>query len=129
MDSGIFEVIQQGGLIMGLIFLASVIAVGVFLERLIFYHRCQVPVGEFLRGVTQLIRKKRFDEALERCDEAYGPAVKVIQSALLRRHLSRDELREVVNEVAQLQVPRLEANLNILATIATWPPYWGSSAP
>lgn len=125
MDSGIFEVIQQGGLIMGLIFFASVIAVGVFLERLIFYHRCQVPVGEFLKGITQLIRKKRFDEALERCDEAYGPAVKVIQSALLRRHLPRTELREVVTEVAQLQVPRLEANLNILSTIAHVAPLLG----
>ncbi|MEO0453277.1 MAG: MotA/TolQ/ExbB proton channel family protein [Verrucomicrobiota bacterium] len=118
MGTGIFDVIQQGGIIMGLIFVASVIAVGVFAERLFFFHRSQVPVGEFLKGITALIKQKKYAEALDRCDEAYGPAVKVIQSALIKRDMNRTELRETVTEVAQLQVPRLEANLGILATIA-----------
>lgn len=96
---------------------ASIFSLGVFLERLVFYHKNSAPIDPFLDAISGLIRKKRYQEALERCDEAYGPAVRVIQAAILKRHLPKTELREVVQEVAQMQVPRLEANLPILATV------------
>lgn len=115
----------MGGPIMWFIFVGSVIAFGVFIERLLFYHRCSVPIGAFLKGVRLLIQRKKFDEVLERCDEAYGPSIKVVQSAVLKRSLSKGELREVIQEVAQLQVPRLEANLAILSTVAHVMPLLG----
>ena len=36
----------------------SIVAVGVFLERLFLFHRSTINVGEFLQGLSNLIRKK-----------------------------------------------------------------------
>lgn len=125
MRSGLLEIIQMGGPIMWIIFIGSVIAVGVFAERMIFYHRCSVPVVPFLKGIRLLLKKGNYQEALERCDEAYGPAVKVVQAAIVKRELRKNELREVIQEVAQLEMPRIEANLTILSTVAHVMPLLG----
>jgi len=125
MTSGLFEIIKLGGPLMWVLFLGSVLAVGVFVERMIFFHRCAINVEYFLKGLGNLLREGRYDEALERCDEAYGPAVRVAQTAILKRHLPKSDLREIVQEVAQLQVPRLEANLPLITTVASISPLIG----
>lgn len=125
MKSGLLEIIQMGGPIMWFIFIGSVIAIGVFVERLIFYHRCSVRLIPFLKGIRLLLRNKNYREALERCDEAYGPSIKVVQVAIVKRDLPKNELREILQEVAQLQMPRIEANLSILSTVAHVMPLLG----
>jgi biopolymer transport protein ExbB len=125
MTSGLLEIIQKGGPLMWAIFACSVVSIGVFVERLIFFHRSSLNTSEFLNGIRNLIRRKQFKEALERCDEAYGPAVRVIQAAILKRHLPKSEVREIVQEVGQMEVPRLEMNLPLLATIGYISPLLG----
>lgn len=107
------------------IFVCSVVSIGVFVERLIFFHRASLNTSEFLNGIRNLIRRKQFKEALERCDEAYGPSVRVIQAAIVKRHLPKAEVREIVQEVGQMEVPRLESNLPLLATIGYISPLLG----
>ncbi|MDR0532457.1 MAG: MotA/TolQ/ExbB proton channel family protein [Verrucomicrobiales bacterium] len=125
MNLSLFEIIQRGGPVMGLLFLCSVLAIGVFAERLIFFHRCSINLNHFLKGITNLLRQGRYDEAVERCDEAYGPAVKVVQTGIIKRELPKSELREVLQEAAQLQIPRLESNMILLSTIASIAPLLG----
>ena len=86
---------------------ASVVAVGVFAERVLAYRKIGVPLDPFLDGIATLVKENRFQEALERCDEAHGPAIRVIQAGLLKRDMPLGDLRESLQEVAQLQVPRL----------------------
>lgn len=110
---------------MWFIFAASVVAVAVFIERSLFFHRSAAPVDAFLSGISNLLRRGKYEEALERCNETYGPAARVVQAAILKRHLPKPELREIVQEVAQMQVPRLESNMRILATIGAVAPLLG----
>ena len=72
-----------------------------------------------------MVKEGRYQEALERCDEAHGPAVRVIQAGLLKREMPLADLRESLQEVAQLQVPRLEKNISILATVGYVSPLLG----
>lgn len=123
--SGLFEIMRLGGPLMWAILGASIVALAVFAERMVYFHRCALPLDPFLKGITSLLRQGRHDEALERCDEAYGPAVCVIQAAILKRSLSKEDLKELVQEVAQLQMPRLEAHLPLLSTIAYLCPLLG----
>lgn len=110
---------------MWFLLIGSIIAIGIFVERLLFYHRSSVRVDEFIKGIAALLREERYKDALERCDEAYGPAVKIIQVAILKRHLPKAELKEILQEVGQLQMPRLEANLSLLSTIGYISPLMG----
>jgi biopolymer transport protein ExbB len=122
---GLFSIMQKGGLLMWFILAGSMVATAIFFERARHYHRCRIRVGEFLSGILNLLRRRRFIEALERCDEGYGPVVHVVRCAILRRDLPPSELREVVRENAQLELPRLEANLALLSTIGMIMPLLG----
>jgi len=125
MPSTLFELLRLGGPIMWVILGASIVAVAVFLERIYEYRKMGVPLDPFLDGINALVKERRYPEALERCDEAHGPAVRVVQAALLKRDLPLADLREALQEVAQLQVPRLEKNLSILATVGYIAPLLG----
>src|SRR5215210_459781 len=119
------DYIQKGGPLMWLILFCSIVATGVFLERLSYYHRATIRVGEFLRGVSNLIQRRSFAEALHECAGTPGPVARVIHAAIIRHDAPREELREIVQEAGQLEVPRLERNLNLLATIAFVAPLIG----
>ena len=90
----------------------------IFLERLAYYHRVGMNIGEFLAGLAALIRRRNYAEALHECIATRVPAGRVIHAALLRHTAPREQLKEIVQEAGQLEVPRLERYLGILSAIA-----------
>jgi biopolymer transport protein ExbB len=122
---GAFQLMQRGGPLMLVLFVCSVVALGVFIERLFYYKRSRLNVSEFLAGVLALVRRQSYSEAIIRCEEGHGPIVSVVRTAIYKRHLPPSELREVVREVAQLAIPELEANISLLGTIGYIAPLLG----
>ncbi len=122
---GPFQMIQHGGPLMVVLFLCSIVALGVFIERLFYYKRSRMNVSEFLAGVLALVRRQSYAEAISRCEEGHGPIVAVVRTAIYKRHLPPAELREVVREIAQLSIPELEANISLLGTIGYVAPLLG----
>ena len=119
------DYMQKGGPLMWLLLLLSIISTTVFLERLILTHRATIRVGEFLRGLSNLIARRNFAEALHECAASPGPVARVIHAAIVRHDASRAELKEIVQEAGQLEVPKLERHLPILASIAYVAPMIG----
>src|SRR5438067_2777430 len=103
----------------------SIISIAVFLERLFYLHRATIHVGEFLKGLANLIKRRNFAEALHDSAGTPGPVARVIHAAIIRHDLPRSELREIVQEAAQLEVPKLERFLGVLATLAYLAPLLG----
>ena len=116
---------QKGGPLMWLILFCSVLAGAVFLERVTYFHRASIRVGEFVRGLANLIQQRRFTDALHEAAGTPGPVARVIQAVILRHEAPRGELKEIAQEAGQLEVPRLERRLAILATIAFTAPLLG----
>ena len=119
------ELISKGGPLVWLLVGCLCFAVAVFLERLSYYHRASMNIGEFLAGLSSLIRRKNYAEALQECVATRVPAGRVIHAALLRHHLSREQIKEVVQEAGQMEVTRLERFLSILNAIAHVAPLIG----
>ena len=119
------DYMQKGGPLMWLILLCSVLAGAVFLERATYFRRITIRVGEFMRGLSNLIQNRRFAEAQMECASSPAPVTRVIHAAILRHQSSRGELKDIVQEAGQLEVPRLERRLGILATIAFVSPMIG----
>jgi len=117
--------LQRGGWTTVLLALCSVVALGVFLERLFYFKRSRLNVSEFLAGVLALVRRQSYAEAIIRCEEGHGPIVSVVRTAIYKRHLPPAELREVVREIAQLAIPDLEANISLLGTMGYLAPLMG----
>ncbi len=110
---------------MWLILFCSVLAGAVFLERVSYFHRASIRVGEFMRGLNNLLQRRSFSEALHECAATPGPVPRVIHAAILRHDAPRQDLKEIVQEAGQLEVPRLERRLGILVTLACVAPLLG----
>jgi biopolymer transport protein ExbB len=103
----------------------SLVAGGVFVERLLFFRRASVDLGPFLEGLANLIRQRHYAEAVQHCALTPGPVARVLQCVLSRHHLARSELRDIAREAGQLEVPALERSLGILLGIAYLSPLVG----
>lgn len=119
------ELVQKGGPLVWIILICSITALGVFSERLLSLHRSSIHTGDFLRGLTNLIRRGNYAEALQECAGSPGPVPRVLHAVILKHGAPRSELREIAQEAGQLEVPRLERNLALLGTIAYATPLIG----
>ncbi len=119
------DLISKGGPFVWLLFGCFVLAVAIFAERVSYFHRAALNVGEFLSGLASLIRRKNYAEALQECVATRVPAGRVLHAALLRHHVPREQLKEIVQEAGQLEVPRLERYLSVLHGIAHAAPLIG----
>jgi biopolymer transport protein ExbB len=121
----LFSLLQRGGPLMAVLFVLSIVATGVLIERLVFFRRSKMNVNEFLSGILTLVAQGRYGEATKITQEGHGPVVRVVATAISKRSLPPSELREVVREIAQLEIPRLESNISMLATIGYIAPLLG----
>lgn len=110
---------------MWLLLFCSILAGAVFLERVLYFHRIGLPPAEFLRGLSELIRHQRWAEAQLECAGNPTPLTRVLHAAVLRHSAPRGELKEIVQEAGQLEVPRLERNLPLLAGLGVLSPLLG----
>jgi biopolymer transport protein ExbB len=119
------DLITKGGPLMWLLLGCSIIAIAIFLERLFYFHRARIDVGDLLFGLRNLIKNKAYSEAISECASTPGPAARVIHSAIRRYGSPRSELKEIVQESGQLEVPKLEKHLSVLLTVAYIAPLIG----
>lgn len=125
-DKGMLpELLKHGGAMMWLLVLAGAVAVVVFVERLLHYHREQINSVEFLNGVRNVLKRDNVVEALSICEATPGPVARLVKTAVLNRDRGRDGVREALEEAGLVEVPRLEERLNLLATIAQIAPIMG----
>ena len=117
--------LSHGGPMIWLILLASAAAVVTFIERVLYYHRAQINSMEFLNGVCNVLKRQNVVEALAICEATAGPVARLVKVAILNRDKGRDGVREALEETGLIEVPPLEAKLNLLATIAQIAPLMG----
>ncbi|MGA2748798.1 MAG: MotA/TolQ/ExbB proton channel family protein [Verrucomicrobiota bacterium] len=117
--------LAQGGLMIWVIVAASAVALAVFLERLLQFHRDQINSTEFLNGVRNVLKRDNIVEAVAICDATPGPVPRLVKIAILNRERGRDAVRQALEDAGAWEVPRLEEKLNLLATIAQISPLLG----
>ena len=117
--------IERGGplvwALLGLAFIGSVCIV----ERLFFFHRSRINVSKLLVGLASHVKRKAFAEALHEAARAPGPVARVAHAALLRHYLSRSDLRDVVQEAGQLELPPIEKNIRVILGVTLLAPLVG----
>jgi len=103
----------------------SFVGLAVFAERFINYHRAQISLMDFLKGIRNCIRRNSQVEAIAICDDAPGPVAQIARTAILRYDRSRAEIQEAVDSTAIQEERRLDKNLPILWTVAQIAPLLG----
>jgi len=120
-----WEFISKGGPLMILIILCSVIAFAIFIERLWHLRRAKVDTDKFMQAILELIKRNKIMEAIDKCNTTPGPIAHIIKTGILKHDRTREEIRESIQDAGLHEVPRLEKNLGVLATIAHISPLLG----
>lgn len=118
-------VLSQGGVMVWFISFAGLVGLVVFVERFVHFHRAQIVLVDFIKGIRNCIRRNNHVEAIAICGDVVGPVAQVARTAILRYDRSRSEIHEAVEATAIQEERRLEKNLSILWTVAQTSPLLG----
>jgi len=119
------SLLSSGGPMSWVLLIVGAVALTVFIERLLTYHRARINTAEFLSGVRTVLKRGNTVEAISICDATPGPVPRLVKVAILNGDKGRDAVRAALEEAGQLEVPQLEARLNFLATVAQTAPVLG----
>jgi biopolymer transport protein ExbB len=121
----VFELVQAGGWLMLPILLCSVIAVAIIAERLWTLRRKKVIPEKLLTGIWTLLNNDALTDKHIIEIENGSPLGRVLAAGLINRHLSRDLIRESIEENGRHVVHEMERFMNTLGTISTIAPLLG----
>lgn len=119
------KLFTSGGPIMWPILICSIWALAVVIERLWFLNRIKIDADRFLRSVLEKVKQHKIKEALSDCDSTKSPVGQILRAGILKEGRTRQEIKEAIEDAALYEVPLVERNLNVLATIAHVSPLLG----
>ena len=119
------ELMGKGGVLMYPIFLASVIAGAIIIERLIFFKKCKEDPEEIFKAIKDLAEsdKKIGFNDLKKSKE--GPVSRILEVGLKAHKEPRWKLEEKLTVHGQEEIRDLRKNLRGLEVIATISPLMG----
>lgn len=120
-----WDLMQKGGPMMYLIVISSILAFGVVVERMYHLYRARIDADAFMEDITNVLKRNKIIEAIEMCNKKPGPVAHIVKAGILKHDRSKPEIKEAVDEAAELEVPRLEKHLPVLATISHITPLLG----
>lgn len=120
-----FELIQDGGLLMLPILFCSIMAMGIIGERSWTLRKSKILPPEMVAQVWTLAKSKKLDaKTLKRLKDS-SPLGTILATGLMSRGLGRDVMKESIAESGRQVTHKLERFLNTLGTIATITPLLG----
>ena len=125
-------IVYKGGIVVGVILtlLLSVICLGV--ERYFALRSAfgTMSLGKFTKQIKELIKAGKFDEAVALCNKMKGSVANVVLASIsaykdvegnttLKKAQKISKIQQAHEEATQLEMPTLQMNLPIVATIVT----------
>lgn len=121
----VIDFLAKGGIIMIPLFLCSVAALAVAIEKSLALRRRKVIVPEVVGVLENVKGPDDFGLALSICEKHRGPFAGLIRLALENRRLPREELKEALLDQGRQEVHRLGRGLGVLETVAGIAPLLG----
>lgn len=115
----------KGGPVMWPILVCSVVALAIFLERILSLRRDKVIPKNLALTIDELISQKKFSEAEILCKQNQSSFSKVVMTAIRHGGKKRERIKENVEESGKKESLELGKNIHALATIAHISPLLG----
>ena len=121
----LWQVFLSGGPVMWPILLCSVFALAIILEKSWYLNKIKIDTQKFLGNILDRIKRHEIKEALQTCDNTKSPIAHILKAGILKYDRTRDQIKEAIEDASLYEIPKLEKNLSILATIAHISPLLG----
>lgn len=130
-DGDYYGIVYKGGPIVPILMTCFLVVLTFTIERLITLSKASGTgsIDSFVRKVRGLLDKNQIEEAIKECDKQKGSVGNVIKAGLLKyRQLTTETaldkeqklaaLQKEIEEATTLELPMLQKNLTIIATLA-----------
>lgn len=114
-----------GNIIMVSIFLLGILALYIFLERYFFIKRAAKLTPNFLENIKDFVQDGKIDTGIDYCKTIDSPEARMIEKGLARIGRPISDISNAMQNQGQLEVSKLEKNLNLLASAAGSAPMLG----
>ena len=121
----LWDLAMQGGWILAILAVLSIIAVYIFIERLFAITRASKEEKNFMNNIRDFIHGGRIDSAVALCKNDDTPIARMIAKGLARIGKPLNDVNAAIENVGKLEVARLEKNIAGLATISGAAPMLG----
>ena len=120
-----FEIVKAGGIMMGPIILASIVAAAIFLERLWTLQSKRVLPAELTQKVWRWVEQQQIQDKHIAALQQNSPLGKILAAGLMNRYRDRTVIRESIEDTGRHVVHELERFIGTLGTIASLSPLMG----
>jgi biopolymer transport protein ExbB len=120
-----FEIVKAGGIMMGPIILASIIAAAIFLERLWTLQSKRVLPSDLTEKVWRWVEQRQIQDKHIAALQQNSPLGKILAAGLANRHRERDIIKESIEDTGRHVVHELDRFIGTLGTIASLSPLMG----
>jgi len=103
----------------------AIVAFAVAVERFFTLRRARINTREFMETIRTVLRQNKIAEAIEVCEKTPGPIARILKAGMLKHGRRKRDIREAIEDAGQLEIPRLERYLGVLATVASISPLLG----
>lgn len=121
----VFDLALAGGPLMIPILISCMVAVYIFVERVLTIKKANENPDAFMAKIKELVMKGDINGAKILCAQHDTPVARMIEKGVQRIGSPLKTIEASIENVAKLELFKLEKNLSILATVAGAAPMMG----
>lgn len=121
----LLDLYLKGGVVMHVITLCSILAMGVFLERLANLRKGKIISPQFLEEIRRHWYRREVQEAIAVCKSHDIALSRIVRAGLLRFNQGPREIERAIQDAGRREATLLKKNLGLLAFLASMAPMLG----
>lgn len=121
----ILDLIIDSWVIMVPLFILSVVAVYIWVERYTAIQKASKLDPAFMDNIKKYVAESKFDEAKSLCEENNTPVSRMVGKGISRLGRPLEDISTAIENVGKLEISTMEKNLSILGTISGAAPMIG----
>lgn len=121
----LWELAKEGGWIMVILAIFSVIAVYIFSERFITINKASKKDDNFMNMIRSYMFEGKLDDAKHLCEETNTPISRMIEKGISRIGKPLNDIQTAIENVGNLEVSKLEKGVALIGMISGAAPMLG----
>lgn len=124
-EMNVIDLAFKGGWIMIVLLLLSLMAIYIFIQRLIIIRRAGKEDESFMNRIKDYIHDGKVDSALNLCRSTNTPSARMIEKGITRLGRPMNDVLVAIENVGNLEIAKLEKGFPLIATTAAGAPMLG----
>lgn len=124
-ELNLLELCKQGGWIMIVLAILSIITFYIFIDRFIAIRSAERDDPLFMERIREFVKAGDVQAAINYCRVTDTPSSRIVERGVSRMHLPAPEIQAAIENTGNLEVAQLEKRIYLLATISGGAPMIG----